>query len=104
LARGRAVLERPANVREPVMASNATARVSADADADRYRHVGAAELFASALVGNKRADLIGEHTIGRVGIQRLIKLPTTAASGLHRALFEPGRDTSHEKGLEPPRC
>ena len=28
---------------------------------------GAAELFASALVGNKRAELIGEHTIGRAG-------------------------------------
>jgi carboxyl-terminal processing protease len=29
---------------------------------------GAAELFASALNGNQRADLVGEHTIGRTGI------------------------------------
>jgi carboxyl-terminal processing protease len=36
---------------------------------------GAAELFASALVDNKRADLIGEHTLGRAGLQKLVKLP-----------------------------
>ena len=34
-----------------------------------------AELFASALVGNKRAELIGEHTIGRAASQKLVKLP-----------------------------
>ncbi len=28
---------------------------------------GAAEIFAAALSGNNRADLIGEHTIGRAG-------------------------------------
>ena len=32
---------------------------------------GAAELFASALAGNKRAELVGEHTIGRAASQRL---------------------------------
>jgi carboxyl-terminal processing protease len=36
---------------------------------------GAAEIFASALVGNKRAEIIGEHTIGRAGEQKLVKLP-----------------------------
>src|SRR5258706_4037890 len=36
---------------------------------------GAAELFASALSGNGRADLIGEHTMGRAAVQKLIKLP-----------------------------
>ena len=36
---------------------------------------GAAEIFASALLGNKRAELIGEHTIGRAGEQQLVKLP-----------------------------
>jgi carboxyl-terminal processing protease len=36
---------------------------------------GAAELFAAALRDNKRADLIGEHTLGRAGLQRLVKLP-----------------------------
>ena len=36
---------------------------------------GAAEIFAAALAGNKRADLIGEHTIGRAASQKLVKLP-----------------------------
>src|ERR1700730_9379148 len=39
---------------------------------------GGAELFASALVGNQRADLIGEHTIGRAATQKLIKQPDGA--------------------------
>src|SRR5262249_52949768 len=36
---------------------------------------GAAELFAAALAGNDRAQLIGERTIGRAALQKLIKLP-----------------------------
>src|SRR5207248_2099264 len=39
---------------------------------------GPAELFASALVGNKRAELVGEHTIGRAAQQKLAKLPDGA--------------------------
>ena len=35
-------------------------------------------MFASALSGNKRADLVGEHTIGRAAAQKLIKLPDGA--------------------------
>ena len=36
---------------------------------------GAAELFAAALDGNKRAEMIGERTLGRAGIQKLVRLP-----------------------------
>ena len=36
---------------------------------------GAAELFAAALDGNNRADMIGERTLGRAGIQKLVPLP-----------------------------
>src|ERR1051326_3989802 len=36
---------------------------------------GAAEVFASALEGNKRADSIGERTLGRAAIQKLVRLP-----------------------------
>ena len=36
---------------------------------------GGAELFASALVGNNRAELIGEHTLGRAALQKLVRLP-----------------------------
>src|SRR4029079_15689781 len=42
---------------------------------------GAAELFAAALEGNHRADLIGERTLGRAGIQQLVKLPDGPGPG-----------------------
>ena len=63
---------------------------------------GAAEVFAAALDGNGRADLIGEHTLGRAARQQLVKLPD--GSGLlltnMRYLTPAGKDI-HEKGLEP---
>jgi carboxyl-terminal processing protease len=63
---------------------------------------GAAELFASALAGNKRADLIGEHTIGRAAQQKLVKLPDGAGLWLSISRFlTPGGAQLHEKGLEP---
>ncbi len=63
---------------------------------------GASELFASALAGNKRADLIGEHTIGRAGVQKLIKLPDGSALWLTTARYlTPSGGALHEKGLEP---
>jgi len=63
---------------------------------------GASELFASALLGNKRAELVGEHTIGRAGIQKLIKLPDGSALWLTTARYlTPSGAPLHEKGLEP---
>jgi carboxyl-terminal processing protease len=63
---------------------------------------GAAELFASALSGNDRADLVGEHTIGRAAIQRLIKLPDSSGMWLSTTRFlTPLGTPLHEKGLEP---
>jgi carboxyl-terminal processing protease len=63
---------------------------------------GASELFASALAGNQRADLVGEHTIGRAGIQKLIKLPDGSALWLTTARYlTPSGTPLHEKGLEP---
>lgn len=63
---------------------------------------GAAELFASALVGNRRAELVGEHTIGRVGQQKLVKLPNGSGLWLTTTRYlTPGGDPLHEKGLEP---
>jgi len=63
---------------------------------------GAAELFASALSGNDRADLVGEHTIGRVAQQKLIKLPDGSGLWLSTSRFlTPGGAPLHEKGLEP---
>ena len=62
----------------------------------------AAELFAAALVDNKRAELIGEHTLGRASAQRLIRLPD--GSGLYLTTtryLTPSGTPLHEKGLAP---
>jgi carboxyl-terminal processing protease len=63
---------------------------------------GAAELFASALSGNSRADLVGEHTIGRAAAQRLIKLPDSSGLWLSTSRYlTPLGTPLHERGLEP---
>ena len=63
---------------------------------------GAAELFAAALTGNKRAALIGERTLGRAAEQRLVRLPD--GSGLlltHLLYLTPSEAVINEKGLTP---
>jgi len=63
---------------------------------------GAAELFAAALTGNKRASLIGERTLGRAARQRLVRLPD--GSGLlltHLFYLTPTDAVINEKGLTP---
>jgi carboxyl-terminal processing protease len=63
---------------------------------------GAAELFAAALAGNKRAELIGEHTLGRAALQKLVKLPDGSALWLSWAKYlTPDGQPIHGKGLEP---
>ena len=63
---------------------------------------GGAELFASALAGNKRAELIGERTIGRAALQKLVKLPDGSGLWLTTTRFlTPAGTPLHEKGLEP---
>lgn len=63
---------------------------------------GAAELFASALAGNQRAELIGEHTIGRAGQQKLIKLPDGSGLWLTTTRYlMPSGTALHGQGLEP---
>jgi carboxyl-terminal processing protease len=63
---------------------------------------GAAEIFAAALDGNKRADLVGEHTIGRAGIQKLVKLPENRGLWLTYARYlTPAGEPIHGKGLKP---
>jgi carboxyl-terminal processing protease len=63
---------------------------------------GAAELFAAALSGNQRADLIGERTIGRAATQKLIKLPDGSGLWLSTIRYlTPAGVSLHEKGLEP---
>jgi carboxyl-terminal processing protease len=63
---------------------------------------GAAEVFAAALVGNTRAELVGEHTIGRAALQKLIKLPDGSGLWLSTSRYlTPAGTPLHEKGLEP---
>jgi carboxyl-terminal processing protease len=62
----------------------------------------AAETFAAALVGNKRATLIGEPTLGRAGLQRLVELPDGSGLWLTYARFlDPAGKAIHGEGLEP---
>ncbi len=63
---------------------------------------GAAEVFAAALAGNDRAKLVGEHTVGRTGLQKLVKLPQGYGLWLTYSSFAtPKGEPIHEKGLVP---
>jgi carboxyl-terminal processing protease len=63
---------------------------------------GAAEVFAAALDGRGQAELIGERTLGRAGVQKLVKLPENRAMWLTYARYStPDGKPIHGKGLEP---
>jgi carboxyl-terminal processing protease len=63
---------------------------------------GAAEVFAAALDGRGRADLIGERTLGRAGVQKLVRLPENRALWLTHARYTtPDGTAIHGKGLQP---
>ena len=63
---------------------------------------GAAELFAAALDGNDRAELIGERTLGRAARQQLVKLPDGSGLLLSSTRYlTPKSAELHEKGLTP---
>jgi carboxyl-terminal processing protease len=62
---------------------------------------GPAEVFAAALSGNKRAELIGEHTIGRAATQELIKLPDGSGLWITTSRYlGPDAKPIQGKGLE----
>jgi carboxyl-terminal processing protease len=63
---------------------------------------GAAEVFAAALDGNNRAELVGERTIGRAARQQLVKLPDGSGLLLTNIRYlSPTSAAIHEKGLTP---
>ena len=63
---------------------------------------GAAEVFAAAIGGNDRADLIGANTLGRAARQRLVKLPDQSGLWLtYLRYLTPSGDPIHETGLTP---
>ncbi len=62
----------------------------------------AAEVFAAALAGHKRATLVGEHTLGRAATQELVRLPDGSALWLSTVRYvAPGGTAIQEKGLVP---
>ena len=63
---------------------------------------GAAELFIAALDGNKRGDVVGERTLGRAGLQKLVQLPENKGLWLTYAKYlTPSGEPIHGKGIDP---
>jgi carboxyl-terminal processing protease len=63
---------------------------------------GAAELFVAALDGNQRAEILGERTLGRAGLQKLVQLPENRGLWLTYARYlTPDGNPIHGKGIEP---
>ena len=63
---------------------------------------GAAEVFAAAIDGNDRADLIGMNTLGLAARQRLVKLPDQSGLWLtYLRYLTPSGDPIHQTGLAP---
>jgi carboxyl-terminal processing protease len=62
----------------------------------------AAEIFAAALNGNSRAELVGERTLGRAARQQLVKLPDGSGLLLSSMRYlTPANAGIHERGLSP---
>lgn len=62
----------------------------------------AAEVFAAALAGNHRADLVGEPTAGLAGAQRLVPLPESRGLWMTYARYMTvDNKPIHERGLTP---
>lgn len=63
---------------------------------------GPGELFIAAMNDNDRAELIGERTLGRAGIQKLVKLPEGRGLWLTYARYlTPKGNPIQGRGLEP---
>jgi carboxyl-terminal processing protease len=62
----------------------------------------AAEVFAASLSGHKRAEMIGEHTLGRAATQELVRLPDGSGLLISTVRYlTPDGTAIHEKGLTP---
>jgi carboxyl-terminal processing protease len=63
---------------------------------------GPAEVFAAALDGNGRAELVGAASLGRAARQRLVKLPDQSGLWLtYQRYLTPKSEPIHERGLQP---
>ena len=97
------IREQKGGVREPITAASGDGAVTLPMVVLIDTGTSAAsEIFAAAVAGNKRGDLIGEHTIGRAAGQKLVKLPDGAGLWLSTMRYlTPAGAQLHEKGLEP---
>jgi carboxyl-terminal processing protease len=103
VANGTLAIRESKGTREPVTATSGDGSVTTPLEVliDTGTS-GAAELFAAALAGNDRAELVGEHTIGRAAEQTLVKLPDGAGLWLSTARFlTPSGTPLQSTGLEP---
>ncbi len=98
-----ALKESKSGTRETIAASSGDGSIALPAEVlIDTGTTGAAELFAAAMEGNKRAELIGERTLGRAAIQTLVKLPDGSGLWLSTTRYlTPAGNPLHEKGLEP---
>jgi carboxyl-terminal processing protease len=100
---GTLIVKQSKQQKEPVVAQNGdgavTARLVLLVDQGT---AGPGEIFAAALDANERAELVGEHTQGRAGRQKLVKLPDGSALLLTMQRYLTAKNTDiHEKGLAP---
>jgi carboxyl-terminal processing protease len=62
----------------------------------------AAEIFAAALAGNDRAEIVGAPTAGLASLQRLVRLPDGHGLWMTYARYvTPDRDPIHGRGVVP---
>ena len=72
------------------------------AGAEGMETAAAAEVFAAALNGNGRAELVGERTLGRAARQQLVTLPDGSGLLLSSMRYlTPANAGIHERGLTP---
>jgi carboxyl-terminal processing protease len=98
-----AIKEMRGAAREPIMAaaSDGAIKVPVVVLVDNGTS-GPAELFAAALSGNQRATLVGEHTVGRAAVQKLVRLPDGSGMLISNGWYlTPSGAPIHEKGLTP---
>ena len=88
---------------EPVLAQSGDGAISLPVVAlINNGTAGAAEIFATALQGNGRAELIGERTIGRTAEQELVELADGSGLWLSVTRYRtPSGEPLHEQGLRP---
>jgi carboxyl-terminal processing protease len=98
-----AILSSREHERQPVEAAAGDGRVTEPITLlTSHGTAGAAELFAAALAGNQRADVVGGRTAGRAGLQKLVPLPEGRGLWLTWARYlTPAGDPLQGQGLTP---